>query len=548
MTSALYARAVVVRPQLENMGALEPMANLAGNLPSHTKNHPADTRGRLSEFYRGRCVLITGATGFLGKVLVEKLLRTCPDVGHVFLLLRPKRGREADERFRELLANPILNRVRSEQPAQLSKLRLISGDVSRAGLGISEQDRTTLQNEVNVVLHSAATVRFDEPLKLAVNINTLGTRRVVEFARNLRHLHALVHVSTAYSNPDRKEIEEKVYPPPADPDTIIKLVQTTNPEVLDAIEQKLIGKHPNTYTFTKALAENIVLHEASDLPSAIVRPSIVTPAWQEPVPGWVDNTNGITGLAMEMGRGTLRSVFCDKTLNVNIIPVDVVVNAILAVAAHLHWHSWSEIPVYNVTSAGIILEDLKLNIMKTARHSPSKYVQWYPNVEYTTCLFLHRTYDTLLHYVPAFVLDLIMRVQGQKPIAMKIYDRIRKSVLTGQFFATNEFAFKNQGLRDLAASLHFKDRHRFAMDLNQLQWDKYVNTMVLGIRQYVLKDDFSSLAGARKKLELLLWGQRIVKGFGLLILLKALFRFLPQNLNIFQIFATLFSQKASLKL
>ena len=46
----------------------------------------------ISEFYRDRCVFITGATGFMGKVLVEKLLRSCPNVKHLYLLMRPKRG------------------------------------------------------------------------------------------------------------------------------------------------------------------------------------------------------------------------------------------------------------------------------------------------------------------------------------------------------------------------------------------------------------------------------------------------------------------------
>ena len=56
-----------------------------------------------------------------------------------------------------------------------------------------------------------------------------------------------------------------------------------------------MGTCPNTYTYTKALAERMLLKECGDLPLAIVRPSIVTAAKQEPIPGWVDNLNGPTG-------------------------------------------------------------------------------------------------------------------------------------------------------------------------------------------------------------------------------------------------------------
>lgn len=56
----------------------------------------------ISSWYNGRCVLVTGATGFMGKVLVEKLLRSCPGVRRVYLLLRPKRGVEPEQRLREM--------------------------------------------------------------------------------------------------------------------------------------------------------------------------------------------------------------------------------------------------------------------------------------------------------------------------------------------------------------------------------------------------------------------------------------------------------------
>ena len=55
----------------------------------------------IAEFYNGRSVFITGATGFMGKVLVEKLLRSCPDIKAVYLLIRPKKGQDVSTRLQD---------------------------------------------------------------------------------------------------------------------------------------------------------------------------------------------------------------------------------------------------------------------------------------------------------------------------------------------------------------------------------------------------------------------------------------------------------------
>lgn len=58
---------------------------------------------------------------------------------------------------------------------------------------------------------------------------------------------------------------------------------------------RLVGKCPNTYAYTKAIAEQLLREEHGDIPLAIVRPSTVTAAFKEPMPGWIDNINGPTG-------------------------------------------------------------------------------------------------------------------------------------------------------------------------------------------------------------------------------------------------------------
>lgn len=85
---------------------------------------------------------------------------------------------------------------------------------------------------------------------------------------------------------------------------MIDLCTWMDPSLLDApeITKKMIGNRPNTYTFTKALAESLLATEATELPVAIMRPSIVSASLNEPYPGWVDNFNGPSGIIAAAGK------------------------------------------------------------------------------------------------------------------------------------------------------------------------------------------------------------------------------------------------------
>ena len=88
---------------------------------------------------------------------------------------------------------------------------------------------------------------------------------------------------------------------------------------------------PNTYTFTKALAEQLVHDECQSLPTAVVRPAIVVNAENEPKPGWIDNVNGPSGISILAALGILRTINWNYYAKTDFVPVDKVVNAMIAV-------------------------------------------------------------------------------------------------------------------------------------------------------------------------------------------------------------------------
>lgn len=132
----------------------------------------------------------------------------------------------------------VFDALRRDSPEALNKLIPIAGDMTLPSLGISPVDVKTLGESVSIVFHSAATVKFDETLKSAVDMNLKGTMRLVELCRKMEKLEALVHVSTAYANCDREEVAETIYPPPANPHKVMDCVDWMDEELLESITPK----------------------------------------------------------------------------------------------------------------------------------------------------------------------------------------------------------------------------------------------------------------------------------------------------------------------
>ena len=256
----------------------------------------------ISEYYDGRSILITGATGFMGKVLLEKLLRSCPGMTRIYVLIRPKKGIKPQDRLNTMLESKLFTNLKDASPEVFEKVIAVPGDITEPKLAISSQDEEMLIKDVSLLFHVAATVKFDDDLADAIRMNVKGTFSIVELAHKLNLLSSFLHVSTAYSHCYTKStIEEKFYPMPKNewssysPDELIKHYEEEKQRGID-ITRDIIGVFPNTYTFTKAMAENVITDHASDLPVAIMRPSIVVASIKEPIPGWVDNLNGPTGI------------------------------------------------------------------------------------------------------------------------------------------------------------------------------------------------------------------------------------------------------------
>ena len=330
-------------------------------------SEPLDVHERdaISTFFAGRSIFITGATGFLGKVLIEKVLRSTPDVGTIYVLVREKRrGKEvwsAQRRLdEELLNSRVFARVKQAHPDFARKIVGIPGDLQSDRLGISDENFEKIVSEVSVVLHMAATVNFTAPMKQAHALNIEGMRKVMELAKAIHatgNLASVVHTSTCYVNslhfhlPEapalcREELVQWEHDYRKFESDVAAIVDAADeakktPGMLEKYGRPETGAWPNTYTITKRIAEEVLRVEFADadesFPISVVRPSIIGPAIYEPMPGWGDAMSCVAGPLVGAWLGVLHAFPCDHNLIFDFVPVDLVSNAILVSA----WHRYA---------------------------------------------------------------------------------------------------------------------------------------------------------------------------------------------------------------
>jgi len=387
-------------------------------------------------------------------------------------------------------------------------------------------------DNVSIVFHSAATVKFNEELKSAVEMNLKGTKRVLELCHKMRQLEAFIHVSTAYANCDKEEILEKIYTPAVEPRKLIECVDWLQDDILHGITKQLIGGMPNTYAYTKGLTEYMLQEECGAIPLAIVRPSIVTAALQEPIPGWIDNLNGPTGFIAGVSKGLLRALRLDQNAVGDIIPVDFPINLMIAAAWYTATHKPNNIIVYNCSSGlhnPITWGQFKTCGVNAIHKNPTLDTMWYPSVSVQIHPVLHKLDAFIYHTIPAFLLDSVARLTGRRPKMMRLYERVERGTSSLEFFTTHGWKFAANNAMELSGKLSAKDQEMFYFDVRSIDWNDYLEKYILGTRQYVLKDDSSTLVAARKNLNRLYWLRQLTRMAGLIIFLWSWSRFVKRS-------------------
>ncbi|XP_026740070.1 fatty acyl-CoA reductase wat-like [Trichoplusia ni] len=493
----------------------------------------------VQKYYEDTTVFITGGSGFLGKALVEKLFRACK-IKKVFLLLRSKKGKTAQERLTEVLQDPAFDLVREKQPRFAERIVPVSGDATEPRLGLSDKDWNTLTKEVELIFHMAATVRFDEPLKVAANINVGGTLKVVELAKSCTKLKQFIHVSTAYTHATRervgKEVKEQFYPCPMSPKMFMDLVESLEEERLNDITPELIKGWPNTYTFTKALAEHVVRDAGADMPVCVVKPPIVLPAMYEPHPGWLEKSclGGPSGIVLGVGLGVIHVIYVDLENKLATIPLEYVNNAIIGAA----WDSTErqkegskEIPIYMVSNEEALVNwGYYSKLLNTVcRPIATPIALWYCYLIETKNALAYWLLSWFLHYIPAYVMDGICAIIGKRPEGItsfvKVFEKIDKKVSAYTYFLTNSWKFRDHNVKAMISRMTENDRAIFNCNVNNIDVDEHTLAWCVGIRKYILKDGLKDSAQGERKQNMLWIANMVfiaVYGYGLLYLARTI--------------------------
>ena len=504
------------------------------------------TNAVISEALSGKRIAITGSTGFLGTALVERLLRGVPDC-ELVLLVRPNRRNSAQRRVeREILRNDAFDTLRSQWGDEFDaiceqRISVVSGDVTNEGLGLSEDDRH-LFTSCDVVIHSAATVSFDSPLDSSIEINLLGPNRIIQLLKDMEVRPHLVAVSTCYVAGNRRGAanEELLAGTPfqvdvdwraevdaarrtrTDLDARSRIpeelsnfnkgareelgaaglpmlaakteqlrVAWVNDQMVEAGRSRATSLGwPDVYTYSKALGETALVELHDDIPVSIVRPSIIESAWSQPSPGWIRGFRMAEPLIVSFAKGELNTFPGYPEGIIDVIPVDMVAAAIIAVAAK---GPADEPEVFQVASGSTNPLQFK-KLLNTA-------MEWFgENPVYDANG--HPTASTEWKYAGSSGLEeQLHRVVKAFDVAAKVINRLP---IRGENSFTSKFAERRQNLDQIKGyvdiygaygkcealygiertlslwnSLPLEDQEQFGFDPSVIDWHHYITEVHL---------------------------------------------------------------------
>jgi len=491
--------------------------------------------GSVAERLAGQHVLVTGVTGFVGEALLHLMLSEVPGV-RVSVLVRPKGSITGAARTAKLLEKPIFAEVVAAaggvEPLMADRVAVVDGDLA---------DVPALPEDIDAVVHCAGDVSFDPPVDEGFTTNVIGVRDLLDRidearAASGKDIH-YVHISTAYvagrrrgSIPEapvehdvdleselawglaqRQEVEYRS----RGVDVLVKerkkaekehsraglltAARATESSRKQWVKDELvrIGTErarslgwTDCYTFTKAMGERVVERWAADPAgphrASIVRPSIIESALERPHVGWIEGFKMAEPLILAYGRGELPEFPASADTIVDIVPVDHVVSAIVAVLAHPP--EPAEVGYFHVSSGD--RNPLTFNVLYSSVRTyfdnhpftagdrgAARLPEWrFPGARSVERLLstsekAWKVADYMVGHAP--------RSDRARDLARKLHQQGRRLEFLRRYldlymeYATAELRFSDKQTMALYLSLSEEDRATFAFDTSVVDWPHY---------------------------------------------------------------------------
>jgi long-chain acyl-CoA synthetase len=494
----------------------------------------------------GKRVMLLGVTGFIGKVWLANTLLDLPEIEKLYLLIRRQKSSPAQARFEKMIeGSPVFDPLFEKYGDRLSallakKIEVVEGDVTQPGLGLDPEVGARLGKDLDLIINSSGLTDFNPDLRDALAVNVDSTCRLIEFIRQSRHA-ALLHLSTCYVagqrdgrvserlHPDYTPLHLKDFDAEKEWQRLHQLVETAKvkvegPEVSEELKKQALGKEhaarglsgqalenqirknrvrwlknylteeatrranelgwPNTYTFTKSLAESLIAKHGAELPIAIVRPAIVETSVSKPFRGWNEGINTSASLSYLLGT-SFRQLPSNERKRLDIIPVDAVCAGMTLIGAALVERRHD--PLYqlatSVTNPCDMGRSIELTSLGHRRHYRAQEgLEYWLRLRMDAIPVSKERYNRMSAPAQKMIIQTIQRVMSPLPSAMKKplakternLERVEKLVeLFEPFILHNEHDFVADNVEKLSQALPPEEKEIFGYDTAGLDWWEY---------------------------------------------------------------------------
>jgi hypothetical protein len=510
----------------------------------------------VQQTFAAKKILLIGFTGFIGKVWLAKVLQEIPEVDKIYLLIRRNRSTSAHRRFEKIIEeSPIFEPLQEKHGDGFrqfiaEKVEVVEGDVSRPDLGLAED--SPLLAGLDLIINSSGLTDFNPDLREALSINIDGTLHLLDFLRRCQRA-TLLHLSTCYVVGFRDGRISEVLAPDYTPDGVAGFsaeseyealrrlaaeieTRAESEEIGAQLRQQVLSKGsnqkkkpsdseleaqvrkqrqrwvrnelteagmarartygwPNTYTYTKSLAESLIAIRAQDLPVAIVRPSIVETSTHDPFVGWNEGVNTSAPISYLLGT-FFRQLPSNGKKCLDIIPVDLVCRGMILISAALIERKHQRL--YQLATSATNPCDMRRTIELTGL-AHRKYYRAQDDFNQR----LRAMFDTIPVSIGRYrhlsaprqkqVVQALLRIMAPLPMMRsplvrreRDLDKVEKLIeLYEPFILHNEYIFEAKNVELLSAALPPEERQAFGYDANYIDWwDYWINIHIPALRKW----------------------------------------------------------------